>query len=114
MITRSTAKRQYYKLDGRWTKYTLTIWYENNTREYVTGKVLVRNDKDIDDFISEIKENTEKGLYTTSVIYLNGKQVSDKYMMAHCKEHYEEKQYRCTKVRLNSIDGVKVNKLFAR
>ena len=110
---RCTTNVKRTKIQSRWMTYTMSAWFKDGTKSYWKASFL-GDDLIKDSFISRLEEEFIRGEFDKHLITLDGQEVSDKYFWNHQDKHYEEKIVPAYKIRVNSIDGEKVNKSFIK
>jgi hypothetical protein len=107
------ANTKRAKAQGRWITYTMSAWFKDGTKSYWKASFL--GDTQMrESFISRLEEEFIQGEFDKHLITLNGQVVNDEYFWNHQDKHYGEKIVPAYKIRVNSIDGEKVNKSFIK
>lgn len=107
------ANTKRAKAQGRWITYTMSAWFKDGTKSYWKASFL--GDIQIkESFISRLEEEFIQGEFDKHLIVLDGQVISNEYFWNHQDKHYDEKIVPAYKIRINSIDGEKVNKSFIK
>lgn len=110
---RCTTNVKRARAQGRWIAYTISAWFKDGTKSYWKATFL-GDDQMKESFISRLETEFIQGDFDKHLIVLDGQVVSDEYFWNHQDKHYDEKIVPAYKIRINSIDGEKVNKSFIK
>ena len=95
----------------RWIKYSMTIFLEDGSREYVKGTFLGDESllKNGNTHICSLARELSYGWHDKHLITQDGQLVTDSYYHEHIGEHFDDYVIKAVRVRVNSVDGKKVN-----